>query len=333
MTGTHLRVGLLLLTGLGLAVAMVLFLGQNRIADGLRYETYIRETVQGLDVGSPVKFRGVQLGQVGEIVLASAAYPAVAHAPQDLVSRLVVVRFVVDPKKFGRAPDTAQAVAAGLRVRLASQGITGLAYLELDFVEAERFPPQPVSWSPQTAVIPSMPSTISQFQDAAQALAAKLQDVDIARLAATTQALIDTAQSQLAGGELRQTFAEAALLLKTLRGDAEASDVPNLISEIRAAVAAIRTLAGGPQSQQLLAASAKTAERLGDAVTRMPALITALEAAVRRLNHGTADAQAELLPALRDARAAAASLRDTSETLRRNPSSILLGAPPPRNRP
>ena len=46
--------------------------------------------------------------------------------------------------------------------------------------------------------------------------------------------------------------------------------------------------------------SAKTAERLGEAVTRMPALITALEAAVRRLNHGTADAQAELLPALRD---------------------------------
>ena len=71
---------------------------------------------------------------------------------------------------------------------------------------------------------------------------------------------------------------------------------------------------------------------VGEAVTRMPALITALEAAVRRLNHGTADAQAELLPALRDARAAAASLRDTSETLRRNPSSILLGAPPPRDR-
>lgn len=332
MTGTYLRVGLLLVTGIALAVALVMFLGQNRIADGLRYETYIRETVQGLDVGSPVKFRGVQLGQVNEIVLASAAYPATAPTAQDIVSRLVVVRFVVDQKKFGRAPDTEQAVAAGLRVRLASQGITGLAYLELDFVEAERFPPQPVSWRPQTAVIPSMPSTISQFQDAAQELAAKLQDVDIARLAATAQGLIDTAQSQLGGGELRQTFAEAALLLRTLRGDAEASDVPNLISEIREAVAAIRTLAGGPQSQQLLAASAKTAERLGDAVTRMPALITALEAAVRRLNNGTADAQAELLPALRDARAAAASLRDTSETLRRNPSSILLGAPPPRER-
>jgi hypothetical protein len=49
------------------------------------------------------------------------------------------------------------------------------------------------------------------------------------------------------------------------------------------------------------------------------------------VNNSTADAQAELLPALRDARAAAASLRDVSETLRRHPASVL-SAPPPRER-
>jgi len=333
MNFAHLRVGLMLLASLGLAVALVLFLGRNRVSDGLRFESYFRETVQGMDVGSPVRFRGVQLGQVTEMLLASAAYPDSAGSVQDTQNRLVVVRFVVDPAKLGRVPETGAAVQAGLRARLAAQGITGLVYLELDFVaDPERFRPVPVSWQPALPVIPSMPSTISQVRDAAEEVAAKLRDVDLVKLATSLQGLLDDARGQIGGGELRQTLAEAALLLKTLRGGAEAADIPGLAGELRETVAALRNLAGGQQSRELIAATTRSAEKLSEAVTRLPALITSLEAAVRRVNNSTADAQAELLPALRDARAAAASLRDTTETLRRHPASVL-SAPPPRERP
>ena len=333
MNFTHLRVGLMLLASLGLAVALVLFLGRNRVSDGLKFETYFRETVQGMDVGSPVRFRGVQLGQVTEMLLASAAYPENAGSVQESNNRLVVVRFVVDPQKLGRVPDTGEAVRAGLRARLAAQGITGLVYLELDFInDPERSRPIPVTWQPALPVIPSMPSTISQVRDAAEEVAAKLRDVDLVRLATSLQGLLDDARGQIGGGELRETLSEAALLLKALRGGAESADIPGLVTELRQTVAALRNLAGGQQSRDLIAATTKSAERLSEAVTRLPALITSLETAVRRVNNGTADAQAELLPALRDARAAAASLRDTTETLRRNPGSVL-SAPPPRERP
>ncbi|MCC6717111.1 MAG: MCE family protein [Acetobacteraceae bacterium] len=332
MSGTYLRVGLLLVLSVALGIALVLFLGRNRVSNGVPYETYFTETVQGLDVGSPVKFRGVQLGQVTEIGLAAASYAEAAGMVRDAGNRLVVVRFVVDPGKFGQAPQTDDAVKAGLRVRLAAQGITGLAYLELDFVDPARFPAAPVPWTPKTAVIPSMPSTIAQFQDAAQALAAKLQEADIPGLVEALHGLVADARAQISGGSLQQTLAEAAALMKTLRAGAEAADIPAMATELRETVAALRNLAGGQQSRDLIAATTKTAERLSEAVSRLPTLITTLEAAVRRVNNGTADAQAELLPALRDARAAAASLRDTSETLRRYPSSILLGAPPPRTR-
>ncbi len=332
MNATYLRVGLMLVASVALGVALVMFLGRGTVSGGLGYETYFRETVQGLDVGSPVRFRGVRLGQVTEIDLAAAAYPAQAASVQDAENRLVVVRFVVDPKRLGQVPETREAVAAGLRARVAAQGITGLLYLELDFVDPRRFPAQPVTWRPELDVIPSMPSTISQFQDAAQQLAAKLQGVDIARLAESVQGLVDDARRQVGGGELNQALTEAAALMKVLRAGAEGADLPGLVAELRATVVALRTLADGPQSRELIAATTKSAERLGEAVTRLPALISSLETAVRRVNNGTADAQAELLPALRDARAAAANLRDTSETLRRNPSSLLLGAPPPRER-
>ncbi len=332
MSGTYLRVGLMLVLSVALGIALVMFLGKNRVSDGLAFETYFVETVQGLDVGSPVKFRGVQLGQVSSIGLVAAAYDEARTNVHEQVNRLVVVRFVVDPKKFGGTPMTEVAITAGLRIRLASQGITGLAYMELDFVDPRRFPVSPVPWKPTQTVIPSMPSTISQFQDAAQALAAKLQNVDIERLASSLQGLVDDTRGQVASGDIHILLAEAAALLKTLRAGADAADVPTLATELRETVAALRNLAGGQQSRDLLAATTKAAERLGEAATRLPALISTLELAVRRVNNSTADAQSELLPALRDARAAAASLRDTSETLRRYPASVL-GAPPPRERP
>ena len=332
MSGTYVRVGLLLVGSIALAVGLVLFLGRNRVSNGVGYESYFRESVQGLDVGSPVKFRGVQLGQVTEIALVTAAYPVPAANVQDELNRMVVVRYVVDPKKLGRVPQIADAVEAGLRVRLAALGITGLAYLELDFVDPARFPAWPVSWQPQFGVIPSMPSTISQFQDAAQALAAKLENVDIPGLATALLGLVNDARSQIGNGDLKRTLAEAATLMTTLRQGAEVADLPTLALQLRETIAALGNLAGGKASQDLLAATAKSAERLSEVITRLPALVNSLETAVRRVNNGTADAQSELLPALRDARAAAASLRDTSETLRRNPSSVLLGGPPPRGR-
>ena len=332
MSGTYLRVGLMLVASVALAVGLVLFLGKSRVTDGVSYETYFSETVQGLDIGSPVKFRGVQLGQVSEIALVAAAYPDSPGSVRDVFSRMVMVRFEVDRAKLGRFPSADDAITAGLRTRLAAQGITGLAYVELDFVDPERFPAIAMPWKADRPVIPSMPSTITQIQDAAQALAVRLKDIDIAELAASVQRLVNDGRRVLGSADLTQTLTEAAALLRALRAGAEAADVPGLVADLRQTVATFRNLADGPQSRELIVATTKAAERLGETVTRLPALIAGLEAAVRRVNNATTDAQSELLPALRDARAAAANLRDTSETLRRNPASILLGAPPPRPR-
>ncbi len=109
----------------------------------------------------------------------------------------------------------------------------------------------------------------------------------------------------------------------------EQADLPGLAAELKATAAAARGTLDSKDSRSLAAASTLAAERLAAATAKLPALITALEATVRRANAGTTDIQADLVPVLRDARAAAANLRETTETLRRYPSSVLLGAPPP----
>ncbi len=327
--GTFLRVGLLLATGVAVAVALVLFLTGNRIRSGQIFETYFKESVQGLENGAPVKFRGVSLGEVTEIGLVSAIYQN--PEGQEAANRLVYVRYVIDLGRTGRRSGLDTAVASGLRARLASQGITGLAYIELDFVDPEKFPVASVPWTPKYDVIPSVPSTLAKVQDAAETLLAHINAVDLVGLAGSAQRLLDDLHGQLAqGGDAQQAMASATVLMVTARQAVERADLPGLTAEARAAAAALRGLVGGPQAHEELAATARAADRLADVAGKLPALVAALEAAVRRTSGGLADAQSELVPLLRDARAAAANLRETTETLRRYPAGVLMGGPPPR---
>ncbi len=63
----------MVLGSLLLLVGLILALTGDRWHEGQAYETYFRESVQGLDVGAPVKYRGVTLGRVSHIGLVSVS--------------------------------------------------------------------------------------------------------------------------------------------------------------------------------------------------------------------------------------------------------------------
>src|SRR4051794_9636452 len=121
--GLYLRVGALVLAGLALAVGFILFFTANRLGSrNALYETYIRESVQGLEVGAPVRFRGVAIGRVVEVGLVSAEYRAQRGDGERAPFQLVYVRFAVDERKTGETDSIEDAIKTGLRVRIAAQG-------------------------------------------------------------------------------------------------------------------------------------------------------------------------------------------------------------------
>ena len=67
----HWKLGLFVVVGFVLAACTVVFLGaQSLKKQSVDYKTYFDESVQGLEVGSPIKFRGVTIGHVNAIDVA-----------------------------------------------------------------------------------------------------------------------------------------------------------------------------------------------------------------------------------------------------------------------
>ncbi|MEO3475210.1 MlaD family protein [Roseomonas sp. CAU 1739] len=333
----YLRVGMLVVAGTVLAIGFILFLTSGSFGPRqLMFETYVRESVAGLEVGAPVRFRGVAVGRVTELGLTSVVYGVSEGGADNSANRLVLIRFALDPTRYGNTP-VEEAVRAGLRVRMASTGVTGVSYLEADFVNPERFPPIEVPWRPAFPYIPSIPSTINQVTTAAERLMTRLSDIDLDALFTSATDLITDLRRQVDGqGDLGVTLREAAATMTALRQAIEGAELASTVRDVREAVnriggagEAAERLLDGPAVASAVNNISQAAADLRTSIARLPAVIQTLELALRSVRGTTTDAQADLGPLLRDLRATAASLRDTAEALRRSPSQSLFGQPPP----
>ncbi len=322
----YLRVGAMLIGSLLLLVGLILALTGDRWNEGKAYETYFRESVQGLDVGAPVKYRGVTLGRVTHIGLVSANYGATAEEQvMDPTYRLVVVRFKIDPRRVGRLPTADEAVKNGLRAKLANQGLTGVMYLELDFLSPEQHPAQTVPWTPIDEYIPSVPSTFAQVQDSVTQLLQHFNAIDFTAIATNVDGLLNDLRRDLAdGGDVHATLASARDVIDDLRQRIDAADLPALTAQWRQTGTSFQNLADGRQTRALLAQTQA-------ALAKLPPLLDSLQRTANHAGSGVTDLQVELIPILEEVRATVQNQRETTDSIRRDPGSVLQQGPPPRD--
>jgi ABC-type transporter Mla subunit MlaD len=318
------RVGLFVIGGIAVLLGLLFFLSGAVLHPGTPLETYFSESVQGLDIGTSVKFRGVTIGKITDIGLVSAEYPpgGDSSVSERKVYQQVVVRFTIDPRKTGDDVNLGSAIKHGLRVQIAPQGITGLAYLELTFVSPAQYPAQTVPWVPDSPVIPSIPSTLTQVQDAVQQVISSLGKVDLGKMVDQVSTLVAVLNQELSTGNAHKALANANALLVNLNDQVTQSNLP-------ATTQAVRTLADGPRTQQILAQLSQTTAQLNKVSAELPALVAASQATISQASETTADLQSQLIPILQDMKATTANLRALTSSLQRNPSAALLGAPPP----
>lgn len=193
----YFKIGVFILSAVTITVIAIVVLGGGQwLKPVVHWETYFDESVQGLAVGSPIKYRGVQMGTVEAIDFVGDVY-----GPElDTTNRLRYGRYVritgsashVTPHLSREEQEAAKAstIVAGLRVRLASQGVTGVVYLEADYLDPQQYPALEVPWKPQAAYLPSAPSTVSVLGAALHTIARDLEKADIHTIAGHLDGLV-----------------------------------------------------------------------------------------------------------------------------------------------
>ena len=166
-------VGAFVLGSVGLAIAAVITLGSGRFFTNTFVNVmYFQGSVKGLNVGSPVMFRGVRIGSVKKIEL--------RYDASDL-SFLIPVYVEIDSAKMlyvGHKPGTQhtrELIKKGLRAQLEMQSIvTGQLMIDIDLFPTDK-PAILLGLDTSYDEIPTIPSTFEQYSK-------KLQDIPLGDL-------------------------------------------------------------------------------------------------------------------------------------------------------
>ncbi|NJN39861.1 MAG: MCE family protein [Gammaproteobacteria bacterium] len=337
----YFKLGLFILAAIAITVAMVLALGAGRLFQRtVALETYIDDSVQGLDIGSKVRYRGVLLGEVKRLGFTAEQYEL--DKPLGQRKPYVLVEAVLNLSRLGPLGDAdvelmKQYINQGLRIRVAPQGITGINYLELDFVDPLVNPPLPIDWQPLKPYIPSARAKLVQFTNQIETVLRALEEVNFKRLAGNLDSLIVTATRKLDALPVEKVGAEATSLLAELRetnrklaGLVGGEETKAAIAEMRAAAARLRQVLANPALDTLpndVVLAAERVRALADS-ERLHRAIANLDSTLARLDQALAGSEHDIAATLVNLRQSSENLRELTEAARRYPAGTLFGAPP-----
>ena len=345
LRANYYKLGLFVIGAIVSAVAILLVVGSGRwFTPKLTIETYLNESVQGLDVGSKLKYRGVVIGDVTRITFTYTRYQL--DRPISERARYVLVEAEIEPRLLGgrsAAGDLTQPASAaqeadrGLRVRLAPQGITGTSYLEIDYVDPATNPVLPIDWTPIYTYIPSGRSTVTAFVDAASEIIERLRNLDVESTITRLNTLLVTTNQRIGDIDTKGIGSQAQRTLekieKTMDGIATkqiSSETVALLKELRETNADLKNTLGDPAWRQVPRdASAAVADmRKLVADPKIAASLAHLERTLGRLDRITGGGQGDLGVTLENLRQITENLRQLTEDAKRYPANVLFGQPP-----
>ena len=311
----YFKLGMFIIVAVALAIGAVLVLGAGKLFQKkFIVETYLDQSVQGVEVGSKVKYRGVPIGNIRKISCTRNHYsPNPGRHEQH---SYVLLELELTSLPFGGMSERTidvelpKEVRHGLRTRITSQGVTGTSYIEIDYLEPDRYPPLPIDWQPANPYIPSAPSALSKIVNSAEEVFTELQDIEFARIAADAEKFIAKLSNlpfAMLGTNALELLVEVRDSNRRVQELLGRPEISSAVTNLSGAVAGLRRLAESPGLTNSIAQ---------------------LERTLLRVDQVVAGKDDDLSVTLDNLRALTANLRELSENARRFPAQLLFGQPP-----
>ena len=308
-----------------IAIGAVLFFGSaNLFAKKQLFETYFQQTVNGLGVGSNVKYKGVTVGKVTKVQL---KFQGADEAP--VVRVLYEINTDNLLNKYGLSIDLSdrkvheKAIANGFRAKLDFESlISGQLFIALDFYKDAAPPVLHANDNVDIFEIPPQPSDIDAILADLTKAIGNIGSVDFASLAKELQGVLKSADAAIVSLHLDQLGPSI---------DKAANSISNLANgdQVKGALVSVR------ESFDQLTATLKS---LNPAVGDLKPTLDQAKAALTNLQKSTAQLDQILKPdsslryqldsSLSEISSAATAIQQLSDFLQRHPNSILFGRKP-----
>ncbi len=307
------KLGLFVVVGFVAAVLAVLYFGGGTMRERtVDYVTYFDESVQGLEVGSQVRFRGVTVGEVKDIEIA----PDGQHVTVATKLSVAALRRMGLAARDGRETHFKE-LPPGLRAQLVTTGLTGMQILGLDYFDPATHPPPALPFPVPERYIPATASTLKSLQEAVTLAASR-----IPILVDTTTGLVRQIGDLVSQISELRVGDQAQTTLKRL---------DDLLITVRRAVDRMTTAGVPEQAAQVLTTLDKALARMDKLLEHVDGsngLVTSAQRAtdaVGDIARNARGAGRELDDTLREVRETSAAIRRLANAIERDPDMFIKG--------
>ncbi len=219
-----------------IAVAAVMVFGAAKFFSRTEnFISFFSESVNGLDVGAPLKYKGVKIGKVEGIFISSS---------KNIKESSVSVVYSIDIDQLRRKTGTDfkdysdwmdEQIAEGLRAKLNYQSIvTGMLYIELDFI-ADKGEKYDLKYGgTRFKEIPTAKSGLSELAKGFEKTMADVAKIDFAAIGQNVHSAIVKVNEKLDGIDAKAISDSAVSALKGVDELARNKDVAESIKKLDA---------------------------------------------------------------------------------------------------
>jgi ABC-type transporter Mla subunit MlaD len=329
MKPNYFKIGIFVIMAVILIIASVTIFGSGLFGkEKLYFETYFDTSISGLNVGAPVENLGVRIGKVEKITFVTSEYEFELDSDDFFrYQHIVMVLVSLDTENLPafdyeqRKANLTRLISNGLRIRLASNLLTGQGYLQCDYIDPNRFDIIEPTWEPEHLYVPSAPGEFSTLKQSVDKILFRLEKIDTRKMAQLIEEILnsivqafDDANIPELSNKLQDLFATTDQAVADANLGRVGDEMYVLLSELRQTNRNLDKLLSGDNPE-----AAKRS--LADVIDQLQKTMVKIDRFVSSQGPQTADA-------LDDLRQAVANLKDLVENLKRNPSSALFGKPP-----
>jgi len=300
-------------------VALLFFSGGRLFADKERVVMYFEGSVQGLQVGAPVKLKGVVLGEIVNIEINFQRDDVVVVTA---VTADLVMKRINSEGSNVNVDFLEKAVNNGLRAQLNYQSLlTGLLYVELDF-----YPGSALRRHNLQHNYVELPTIATSFEE----ISRSLQELDLKGLVDNLNTITQKIGDIVGDGQIQSVMdnfnqATTAIAQTSQRVDTELS---GLGGDVKATLSGLNNLLAqlNNQAPHISASLDRSFEALERSLDNFDAATTNLNQLVSE----DAPLVYHMQRALEDISRSAQSLRNLTDNLDKQPEALLRGkkAPP-----